>query len=343
MQPIRFSDVKALYYTYKQYLIDTYGHRVYRVPVDLGWGCPNRDDNGAGGCTFCPGDGARGMQITGKVDIEAQVQAGIDFARERYGVDYFMAYIQAFTGTHADLKEQETQYRRVLDAYPFESFTIGTRPDCLPESTLDLLSEFKQEVDVIVELGVQTIHDATLNRIRRGHHWSESLAAIEALTVRGIRVIAHVILGLPGETPEHFADTADTLAQLPLDGIKIHNLHIIRGTALADEYEAHPFPMMDEDDYAEDLIGFIQRLPPRMAILRINTDTPPEDLIAPLWNLKKGSFIHMIEQRMQTTNRRQGDLLPPGRQSDPRNPTASMLVSSRCGRVECGSWTTQKN
>ncbi|MDP6491580.1 MAG: TIGR01212 family radical SAM protein [Kiritimatiellia bacterium] len=308
VQSIRFSDVDAPYYTYKQYLIDTYGHRVYRVPVDLGWGCPNREDDGSGGCTFCPGDGARGMQITGKADIAEQVRAGVDFARERYGVEYFMAYIQAFTGTHADLDEQERQYRRVLASYPFESLTIGTRPDCLPEPTLDLLSEFRQEVDVIVELGVQTVHDATLDRIRRGHDWTESQTAIDALTARGIRVIAHVILGLPGETPEHFARTADTLAQLPLDGVKIHNLHVIRGTALADEYEAHPFPTMDEDDYAEELIGFIQRLPPNMAILRIRTDTPKEDLIAPRWHLKKGGFIHMIEQRMRTTGRRQGDL-----------------------------------
>ncbi|MBL7076013.1 MAG: TIGR01212 family radical SAM protein [Kiritimatiellae bacterium] len=300
--------MQSPYYTYKQYLIDTYGHRVYRVPIDLGWGCPNRDDDGSGGCTFCPGDGARGVQITGKDDIEAQVTAGVDFARERYGVEYFMAYIQAFTGTHADFTEQEQEYRRVLDAYPFESLTIGTRPDCLPESTLNLLTEFQQEVDVIVELGVQTIHDVTLDRIRRSHHWTESRAAIDALTDRGIRVIAHVILGLPGETPEHFAQTATTLAHLPLDGVKIHNLHVIRSTALAEEYEARPFPLMDEDDYAEEVIGFIQRLPPRMAILRINTDTPEEDLVAPRWHLKKGSFIHMIEQRMQTTNRRQGDL-----------------------------------
>ncbi len=308
MLAIPLSDVSSPYYTYKQYLIDTYGHRVYRVPIDLGWGCPNRDDDGAGGCTFCPGDGARGMQITGKIDIDAQVKAGVDFARERYGVEYFMAYIQAYTGTHAGLGEQEVQYRRVLASYPFESFSIGTRPDCLPESTLDLLSEFKQEVDVIVELGVQTIHDATLDRIRRDHHWAESRAAIDALTSRGIRIIAHVILGLPGETPEHYAQTADALAQLPLDGVKIHNLHIIHDTALAKEYRVAPFPLMDEDDYAEELIGFIQHLPPHMAILRINTDTPAEDLIAPHWRLKKGSFIHMVEQRMQTTNRRQGDL-----------------------------------
>ncbi len=308
VQPIPFGDVHPPYYTYKQYLVDTYGHRVYRVPIDLGWGCPNRDDDGSGGCTFCPGNGARGMQITGKVDIEAQVKAGVDFARERYGVEYFMAYIQAYTGTHADPAEQETQYRRVLDATPFESFTIGTRPDCLPESTLDLLSDLKQKVDVIVELGVQTIHDATLDRLRRGHHWAESRAAIEALAGRGIRVMVHVILGLPGETPDHFAATADALAHLPLDGVKIHNLHIIRGTALADEYEAHPFPLMDEDDYAEELISFIQRLPPRMAILRISTDTPEADLIAPRWHLRKGSFVHMIEQRMETTRRRQGDL-----------------------------------
>ncbi len=300
--------MQAPYHTYKQYLIDTYGHRVYRVPIDLGWGCPNRDEDGQGGCTFCPGDGARGVQITGRTDIEEQVQAGVTFARERYGVEFFMAYIQAFTGTHADLAAQEAHYRRVLDAYPFESLTIGTRPDCLPGSTLGLLSALKASVDVIVELGVQTIHNITLDRVRRGHHWEESLDAIHALHARGIRVLVHVILGLPGETHHHHAATADTLARLPLDGVKIHNLHVIRGTALAEEYARNPFPLMDEDDYAEEVIAFIQRLPSHMAILRINTDTPEDDLVAPRWNLKKGSFIHMVEQRMRTTNRRQGDL-----------------------------------
>ncbi|MBT7065045.1 MAG: TIGR01212 family radical SAM protein [Verrucomicrobia bacterium] len=304
---IPFGCMSAPYYSYKQYLIDTYGHRVYRVPVDLGWGCPNRADDGTGGCTFCPGDGARGVQTPITDDIALQVKAGVDFARERYGVDHFMAYIQAFTGTHASLALQEEQYRRVLASYPFESLTIGTRPDSLPLSTLDLLSDLKQDVDVIVELGVQTIHDATLDRLRRGHHWADSLAAIQSLAEQKIRIIAHVILGLPGETPDHFAQTADTLAHLPLDGVKLHNLHVIRGTALADEYRAQPFPLMDEDDYAEELIGFIQRLPPHMAILRIKTDTPADELVAPRWQLKKGSFIHMVEQRMQTTHRRQGD------------------------------------
>ena len=297
------------FYTYKQYLLDTYGHRVYRVPVDLGWGCPHRSEDGTGGCTFCPSDGARGVQTPVTDNIEDQVSAGIDFARKRYGVEHFMAYIQAYTGTHAEISEQESQYQRVLDAGSFESITIGTRPDCLPDTSLNLLSDLKKSVDVIVELGIQTIHDATLDRINRGHHWAESLKAIQALAARNIRIIPHVILGLPGETSEHFAETADTLAQLPLDGVKIHNLHIIRNTALANEYEENPFPVMDEDDYAEELIGFIQRLPPDMAILRIQTDTPSEELIAPRWHLKKGAFLNMVERRMQNSNRKQGDLL----------------------------------
>ena len=297
------------YYSYKQYLIDTYGHRVYRVPVDLGLGCPNRERDGTGGCTFCPGDGVRSMQTPLTSDIDAQVRAGIDFARERYGVEHFMAYIQTYTGTHAPVEEQAVQYRRVLACYPFESITIGTRPDSLSAGSLELLSALKQELDVIIELGVQTIHDRTLERIRRGHGRAESLAAIEALAARDIRVVAHVILGLPGETPQDFAATADALAALPLDGVKIHNLHIIRGTALAAEYAAHPFAVMDEDDYAEELIGFIQRLPPRMAILRINTDTPEEELIAPRWHLRKGTFHHMVQKRMASTGRRQGDRL----------------------------------
>ena len=296
------------YYSYKQYLIDCYGHRVYRVPVDLGMGCPNRELDGSGGCTFCPGDGVRSMQTPLTTDIEAQVRAGVDFARARYGVDHFMAYIQTYTGTHAPVAQQASLYRRVLDCTPFESLTIGTRPDSLSLGSLELLSTLKQELDVIVELGVQTIHDRTLTRIRRGHGWAESLAAIEALAAREIRVIAHVILGLPGETSQDFMATAEALARLPVDGVKIHNLHIIRGTALADEYAVAPFAVMDANEYAEELIGFIQRLPPRMAILRINTDTPAEELVAPRWHLRKGTFHHMVQKRMAASGRQQGDL-----------------------------------
>lgn len=295
------------FYTYRQYLIDTYGHRVYRVPVNLGWGCPHRHADGSGGCRFCPTDGAHSVQTPKTDDLQEQIQAGVTFARDRYHVEHFMAYIQAYTGTYADPEKQKTQYNAILDAFPFESISIGTRPDCLGEETLAILVELKQKADVIVELGVQTVHDELLARINRGHDWQASLDAITRLHQAGIRVFAHVILGLPGSDEEKDRQTAMTLATLPLDGVKIHNLHVIRNTPLAADYRENPFAVMDEAEYAERLIDFIRHLPPTMAIGRIRTDTSAADLIAPKWHLKKGSFLHLVQTRMQNENSRQGD------------------------------------
>lgn len=299
------------FYTYRQYLIDTYGHRVYRVPINLNFSCPHRRPDGTGGCSFCPTDGAHSMQTPRTADLNAQIQAGITFARERYDVHHFMAYIQAYTGTHANPVQQARQYDTILNAYPFESIAIGTRPDCLPDSTLDLLSNMKSKLDVIIELGIQTIHDDLLERINRGHNWATSENAIHALHQRGIRILAHVILGLPGTTPERDRQTAKKLAQLPLDGVKLHNLHVIKHTPLAEDYRQNPFPLMDEQEYAERLIDFIRHLPPHMTIARIRTDTPADQLIAPQWQLKKGSFLHMVEKQMRREHIQQGDRFHP--------------------------------
>lgn len=301
----------APFYTYRQYLLDTYGHRVYRVPINLGWGCPHRNDDGTGGCSFCPTDGAHSVQTPRTDDVNAQIEAGVTFARDRYHVEHFMAYIQAYTGTYADPSKQQEQYNAILSAYPFESISIGTRPDCLSQQTVEILAGLKKRVDVIVELGIQTIHNDLLLRINRGHDWQTSLSAIHRLHNAGIRVFPHVILGLPDSSEAMDRETAITLAQLPLDGVKIHNLHVIRNTPLAAEYQKTPFPVLDEVEYAERLIDFIRRLPPTMAIGRIKTDTPADALIAPKWHLKKGSFLHLVQTRMQENNQQQGDLYRP--------------------------------
>jgi radical SAM protein (TIGR01212 family) len=289
-------------------MVDTYGAPLHRVPIDLGFGCPNRGPDGRGGCAFCAEDGARSRVTGGATSVEAQIFAAVQFARRRYRAEHFMAYVQAFTGTFAPVSEQEAAYEGILKAFPFDSLTIGTRPDCLSGPTLDLLSALRSRIDLWVEVGVQTIHDDTLARINRGHTWAASRLAIEALDRRGIRVAVHVILGLPGESADHFRRTAEALAALPIQGIKIHNLHVLRNTALADAYRRNPFPVWDEAAYAAVLIDFLRRLPPQMAIIRINTDTPEADRIAPGWTLTKGQFLEHVKTEMQGHGWRQGDL-----------------------------------
>ena len=295
------------YYQYQTYLTQVFGGPLHRVPIDLGLGCPHRKPDGSGGCTFCPEDGARAPQTKPAATIADQVQTGMAFARNRYGATRFMAYVQAFTGTLAPTDWQKDFYRRLLEQFSFDAISIGTRPDCLPPDVLDFLADLAGECCLWVELGVQTTHDATLERINRGHTWQASRQAILALHARGISVAPHVILGLPGETEQDYVDTARTLATLPIDAIKIHNLHILKGTALAGEYRASPFPLLDEEDYAFALIDFLRALPPALPVMRLTTDSPDKDLLAPRWVMKKGPFLDYLNLQMERMDAQQGD------------------------------------
>lgn len=306
------------YYPYRDYMHQKYGDALFRVPIDLEFGCPNRRPDGSGGCTFCPENGARAVQTLDVEGSEAQLKAGIAFAKKRYKARRFMLYIQAYTGTFNSVIEQKRRYSELLSVHPFDAISIGTRPDCLSKATLNYLKELGETLDVYVELGVQTIHDETLERINRGHDWQSSLDAIAALKSHGIKVCAHIIVGLPGEGREHFIMTAKALAALDLDGIKIHNLHVIKNTRLADEYHAKPFPVMSEFEYAEALIEIIRHLPPGLPLMRFATDTPDEEIVAPKWHMLKGQFSEYVTEQMNYRRYRQGDLFAAGNEAPER-------------------------
>jgi len=289
-------------------MIRRYGMPLYRVPIDPGFGCPHREDDGTGGCTFCPADGSRARHTATIESISGQVQAGLAFARRRYKAEGFLAYIQAFTGTHAPPDRLQALLTRILDSYPFTALSVGTRPDCLPGETLDVLAKARARTDLWVELGIQTVHDETLRRIQRGHNWACSQKAIVDIHARGIPVAVHVILGLPGETVDHFRRTAARLGELPLAGIKIHNLHIVRGTGLEAEFREAPFALPDEMEYVEILIDFLRHLPDSLPIMRMLTDTLDRELVAPRWHMDKGAFLALLRRQMEKRGVRQGDL-----------------------------------
>ncbi len=294
------------YLQYKDYLTKRYGQSLYRVPIDFDLGCPNREVDGSGGCTFCNVRGSKAVQTIGKDSVQEQMAEAIRFARNRYGAKKFMAYIQAFSATFGE--SQQPMYLDLLDAFDFTAVSIGTRPDCLTPQAYDFLVELNNHIEVWVELGVQTMHDQTLERINRGHDWASSEMAIKKLNELGIKVAVHAILGLPGETAEDFQQTADTLASLPIDAVKIHNLHIERGTTLAMEHALSPLPVLMEHDFAEHLMDFIRRMPPGIPIMRLTTDTLDEELIAPKWHMTKGQFRDYVVQQMTCREWRQGDL-----------------------------------
>ena len=316
------------YLQYKDYMKARYGEPLFRVPIDFNLGCPNREADGTGGCTFCNVRGSAAVQTLGAETVEEQMHEAIRFARDRYGAKKYMAYIQAFSATFGG--KQQPMYLELLDAFDFTAVSIGTRPDCLTPQAYDFLAELNKHIEVWVELGVQTVHDRTLERVNRGHDWASSEQAIHELHDLGIKVAVHAILGLPGETAADFQQTADTLAALLIDAVKIHNLHIEKGTTLALEHtlrgqssdlsvylnprtdpSVDPSvapPLFMEHDYAEHLMDFIRRMPPGIPIMRLTTDTLDEKLIAPKWHMAKGQFKDYVIQQMVCREWKQGDL-----------------------------------
>ena len=323
--------MNAPYKQYKSYMKERYGEPLFRVPIDFNLGCPNRESDGSGGCTFCNVHGSAAVQTIGKDSVEEQMAEAIRFARDRYGAKKYMAYIQAFSATFG--KSQQPMYLDLLDSFDFTAVSIGTRPDCLTPQAYDFLAELNKHIEVWVELGVQTVHDRTLERVNRGHDWASSEAAIKKLHALGLKVAVHAILGLPGETADDFQQTADTLSALPIDAVKIHNLHIERGTTLALEHALTPLPVLMEHDFAEHLMDFIRRLPPDLPIMRLTTDTLDEELIAPKWHMTKGQFKDYVIQQMTCREWAQGDLFESGRTGDGEKGENLKAVETEDGSV----------
>ena len=287
---------------YKQWMIERYGDALFRVPVQLASSCPH------GRCAFCSENGSKAQQTQRQESPIEQIEAAIKFSKRRYKAQKLMLYIQAFTADLTD-PEQQKLILQCLEHCHFEAISIGTRPDCLPEAALRFLESLKKKTKVWVELGVQTANDETLKRINRGHDWECSKKAILALAERGIHVAPHVIIGLPEETAKDWNRTAMELAVLPISGIKIHNLHIVKGTWLAE----NPPPALSHWEYAEALMEFLRRIPADIPVMRISTDTPDDELVAPHWHLEKGQFLDYVIQQMTMREIRQGDLWKNGR------------------------------
>jgi len=296
------------YLSHKAHMQHVYGKALFSIPVNLEFGCPNREKDGSGGCSFCPEHGARAAQIADAKNVEEQIQKALFFAKRRYKASSFALYIQAYTGTFASLLKQKEAYEKLLSLYAFDAFHIGTRPDCLTSGTLEYLRELSQKIDVVVELGVQSVHDESLVRMNRGHNAACSLEAIKRLHAYGLKVYAHLIIGLPNETPAMWKESVQGLVDAGIDGIKFHNLHIIHNTDLAREYAKNPFALLNEYEYAEALMELLRTIPSHIPILRLATDTPDKELVAPKWHMAKGQFGEYVVQSMHYRGMVQGDL-----------------------------------
>ncbi len=283
---------------FQDYLFEKFSRKVYRVPLDLGLGCPR-----GGGvdkrCFFCDDDGARASHILPGMDIEEQVQKGIAFVRRRYGNDCgLFAYVQAHTGTNAPLEELRRIYLKLLLMADFDGIIVASRPDALGDDVVDFLSEIAKKIELWIELGVQSANDETLSAVNRGHDFSSVRSAVQRLDSRGINVAAHIILGLPGEGRSEFRKTAKKISALPFKAIKIHNLLILENTVFAEWYRDGKIKTMNEHEYASALIDFIKRLPQDWLLMRICADADEKKVIAPKWAMTKAQFINMIQSML---------------------------------------------
>ena len=273
----------ALYYSLKDYFKDRYGLRVQKITVALPLTCPNRDGSKAwGGCTFCS-EGSKPSMISADVPLRDQIRDGIERAKRKYGEDIlFFVYFQSYTNTYGDLELLRRAYGTALEFEGVVGLAVGTRPDCVPEPVLDLLEGFAQKgLEVWVELGLQSANFETLKRINRAHGVSDFIDAVLRIKRRPLRVCAHVIIGLLGETREDVVETAKLIASLPVDGVKIHPLHIIEGTVMANQYRRGEIKVLSLEEYANLCADFIEILPEEVVIQRITGEVDEERLIAP--------------------------------------------------------------
>jgi radical SAM protein (TIGR01212 family) len=303
---LRYNDLNT-------YLRGLFGCRVQKITIDAGLSCPNRDGRlASGGCIYCnvkgsgTGAHARGLSVT------EQLLQGKAALTRRYKAAKFIAYFQSFSNTYAPVETLKRLYDEALAVEDVVGLSIGTRPDCVGRKVLDLLESYTAGHLIWIEYGLQSAHDKTLALINRGHDFSCFQRAVAASRGRGIRICAHVILGLPGETRRHMLETARRLSEIGVDGIKLHLLYVVRGTRMEALYRSGGYRCLDQQEYADLVCDFLERIPPEVVIQRLTGDPHPAELVAPQWALAKRETLEMIRRTLVQRGSRQGYKVPPG-------------------------------
>ncbi len=295
------------YYSLDYELKNTFGEKVYKITLNGGMTCPNRDGRcGTGGCIFCSAKGSGDFAGSAALPIEAQLARGKKDLAQKRPIRSYIAYFQAFTNTYAPVDYLENIFSRAVRDPDVKVLSVATRPDCLGKDVLHLLEHLNRIKPVWVELGLQTIHPRTADYIRRGYPLEVFDKAVSDLRAAGIRIIVHVILFLPGETEEMMMETIDYLNRTDIQGIKLQLLHILQGTDLALDYEKAPFYVPDMETYIRVLGRCVARLRPDISIHRLTGDGPKELLIAPLWTGAKRTVLNRFQQYLKENDIWQG-------------------------------------
>ena len=301
-----FNGTDKRYNQFSAYLKNKFGAKVYKITLDAGFSCPNRDGTiSTGGCIFCDDGGSFSQAHSNLLSIEEQVNTGAKTLQNRFKAQKFMSYFQAYSNTYKPVDELEIIYKSALKHPDVVGLSIGTRPDCVDEAKLNLIADISRDYYTWLEYGLQSIHDKTLKKINRGHDYDCFLRAYNMTKERGINVCVHVIFGL-WETKDEILKTAEELARLKVDGVKIHMLCALQGTRLARLYEAGEIDFMSEDDYVNLVCDFLEILPPETTIHRLAGNGLKKNLIAPRWLGAKLDCLNKIDRELQKRNSYQG-------------------------------------
>ncbi len=296
------------YYPFSYFLKENFPVKIHKISIHAGFTCPNRDGTvGVGGCTYCANESFSPNVREAVLPIKEQVNRGRKFLRRRYGAEQFIAYFQAFTNTYADIETLKARYDEALLNEDVIGLSVGTRPDCITDEILDLIYSYTDKYHVWIEYGLQSIHDRTLQLVNRGHD-SKAFkdAVLRTRNKKGIKICAHVILGLPGEDWNDMMETARAVSSIGIDGIKLHHLYVARNTAMASDYFNGSIKTMKMEEYVSLVCDFLERISPDIVIQRLVGDTHGDFLISPVWNTTKGEVFAAITNELKQRNSYQG-------------------------------------
>ncbi len=299
------------YNDFSTYFRRKFNERVQKVSVDAGFTCPNRDDTkGTGGCSYCNNKTFKPSYCNLKKTVTEQVRQGIDFFARKYHSMQFLAYFQAYSNTYAPLENLRVLYEEALRHPKIIGLVIATRPDCLTEEILDYLGELSSKYYLMLEFGIESHRNETLQQINRGHSFEESVWALEETARRGIHNCVHLILGLPGEGYSDFIDQAKSISQLPVENLKLHQLQIHRETRLYKDYRQNPdtFHLFSVEEYTDLVVDYLEVLNPAIIVERFVSEAPAEMVVAPCWGLKNFEFVAKVEKRLAERDTWQGRL-----------------------------------
>lgn len=307
MSKPQFWNNSKRYYDLKSFFVNRFGCTVYKLQIDAGFTCPNRDGTvGRGGCIYCDGRFSRLRQQGPLPSVAEQIENGKRFYRGKRGAQKFIAYFQTATNTYAPLGRLKTLYDEALLQDDVVGISVGTRPDCVPDEVIHLFEEYARDRHVWLEYGLQSIHDRTLALINRGHDFETFLDVVDRTAGRNINICVHIIVGLPGETKEDILQTARVLASLPIQGIKIHLLLALSGTPLGDLYEKGEVRMMSQEEYVSTVCDIIEALPPEVVIQRLTADGYRDIYLAPEWGINKMAVLNAIDRELERRDSWQG-------------------------------------